>query len=400
MKKTIETSFKRIETKYIVAKDDVKDLIKDLKEYVVEDDYPTSTISNIYFDTENFEVIQDALAKQHRREKIRMRTYIETPQADSPVFLEVKSKDEEGIGHKFRLVATSQAIINLMTDGTVDQQIQDPDLVQEIQRLRKRYGHRLKPRMFIYYDRLSLKEKKSIQGYPYQKIRVTIDQNLVFRDQAVSLFHGKKGEPLLEDDFVIMEIKAPGQEPQWLKDVLEKYGLVKQKFSKYSCAYHKSQGLDYAPRPVAGTFSLIRFRSATSGSRELIAIFLAMIIGLAAGSGYLLLAILSTLSLLGVWLVLENKQSKADHQRRRHLTITVSKQDAVAEQISQLLDQSCSEIDFISVTTAQAGEQLTLNYEVNMKSNIDDFALANLLINKIENCDVALTKKAKKRKNL
>ena len=112
------------------------------------------------------------------------------------------------------------------------------------------------------------------------------------------------------------------------------------------------------------------------------------------------MAILSTLSLLGVWLVLENKQSKADHQRRRHLTITVSKQDAVAEQISQLLDQSCSEIDFISVTTAHAGEQLTLNYEVNMKSNIDDFALANLLINKIENCDVALTKKAKKRKNL
>lgn len=151
---------------------------------------------------------------------------------------------------------------------------------------------------------------------------------------------------------------------------------------------------------VAGTFSLIRFRSATSSSRELIAIFLAMIIGLAAGSGYLLLAILSTLSLLGVWLVLENKQSKADHQRRRHLTITVSKQDSVAEQISQLLDQSCSEIDFISVTTAQAGEQLTLNYEVNMKSNIDDFGLANLLISKIENCDVALTKKAKKRKNL
>ena len=220
MKKTIETSFKRIETKYIVAKDDVKDLIKDLKEYVVEDDYPTSTISNIYFDTEN---------------------------------LEVKSKDEEGIGNKFRLVATSQAIINLMTDGKVDHQIQDPDLVQEIQRLRKRYGHRLEPRMFIYYDRLSLKEKKSIQGYPYQKIRVTIDQNLVFRDQAVSLFHGKKGEPLLEDDFVIMEIKAPGQEPQWLKDILEKYGLVKQKFSKYSCAYHKSQGLDYAPRPVQET---------------------------------------------------------------------------------------------------------------------------------------------------
>jgi len=35
MKKTIETSFKRIETKYIVAKDDVKDLIKDLKKLLL-----------------------------------------------------------------------------------------------------------------------------------------------------------------------------------------------------------------------------------------------------------------------------------------------------------------------------------------------------------------------------
>ena len=39
-----------------------------------------------------------------------------------------------------------------------------------------------------------LKEKKSIQGYPYNKIRVTLDQNLVFRDQQVSLFGGKAGD--------------------------------------------------------------------------------------------------------------------------------------------------------------------------------------------------------------
>ena len=48
---------------------------------------------------------------------------------------------------------------------------------------------------------------------------------------------------------VIMEIKAPGNKPQWLQDILEKYGLMEHKFSKYSCAYHKSQGLPYAPRP-------------------------------------------------------------------------------------------------------------------------------------------------------
>ena len=98
MKKTVETSFKRIETKYVVVKEDLDDLLKDLKKYVVEDDYPISTISNVYFDTEDFDVIQDALAKQNRREKIRMRTYVEHPTVESPAFLEVKSKDAEGIG--------------------------------------------------------------------------------------------------------------------------------------------------------------------------------------------------------------------------------------------------------------------------------------------------------------
>lgn len=80
---------------------------------------------------------------------------------------------------------------------------------------------------------------------------------------------------------------------------------------------------------VAGTFSLIRFRSATSGSRELIAVFMAMIIGLASGTGYLLLAVLFTIFLLAVWLLLENRQSRTDNQRRRLLTINVSHQDMI-----------------------------------------------------------------------
>lgn len=67
--KPLETSFERIETKYMVSKTDLQDLIEDLKDYLVEDDYPTSTISNIYFDTEDFHLIQDSLQGQHKKEK-------------------------------------------------------------------------------------------------------------------------------------------------------------------------------------------------------------------------------------------------------------------------------------------------------------------------------------------
>ena len=86
--KPLETSFERIETKYMVSKTDLQDLIEDLKDYLVEDDYPTSTISNIYFDTEDFHLIQDSLQGQHKKEKIRMRTYLAQPSTNSPAFLE------------------------------------------------------------------------------------------------------------------------------------------------------------------------------------------------------------------------------------------------------------------------------------------------------------------------
>jgi cation transport ATPase len=151
---------------------------------------------------------------------------------------------------------------------------------------------------------------------------------------------------------------------------------------------------------VAGTFSLIRFRSATSGSRELIAVFMAMIIGLASGTGYLLLAGLFTTFLLAVWLLLENRQSRTDNQRRRLLTINVSYQDLIDQKITKALLNFTSESDLISLNTTGGGETMQLVYEVDLNPQVDDFQLTNHLISNIENCDLALTKKAKKKKNL
>lgn len=92
MVKALETSFKRIEKKYVLDKEKLGAIWDDLKEHLVEDDYPTSTITNIYFDTADFQVIQDSIAKKNGREKIRMRTYVTNPTEDSQAFLELKKK--------------------------------------------------------------------------------------------------------------------------------------------------------------------------------------------------------------------------------------------------------------------------------------------------------------------
>ena len=67
--KPIETTFKQIETKYVVSKEILDKLIQDLKEYLVEDDYPISTISNIYFDTEDFDILQEEHLGDKRKKK-------------------------------------------------------------------------------------------------------------------------------------------------------------------------------------------------------------------------------------------------------------------------------------------------------------------------------------------
>ena len=151
---------------------------------------------------------------------------------------------------------------------------------------------------------------------------------------------------------------------------------------------------------VAGTFNLIRFRSATSGSRELIAIFLAMIIGLAAGTGYLALAVLFTVFILAVWLLLEKQQSKSNHQRRRLLTITITNQENQLQTIQSGLSQFCTELDLISIDTSNDGEQLTTVYEVDFKAQTDDFQIIHYLTKEQDTYQVSLTKNAKKRKNL
>ncbi|MFR2192170.1 MAG: hypothetical protein ACLS5G_00680 [Streptococcus sp.] len=53
---------------------------------MLEDDYPTSTISNIYFDTDNFDVIQDALDGNHVKRKSACVPTQPIPKIDSKVF--------------------------------------------------------------------------------------------------------------------------------------------------------------------------------------------------------------------------------------------------------------------------------------------------------------------------
>ncbi|HFU3729974.1 TPA: polyphosphate polymerase domain-containing protein [Streptococcus suis] len=237
----VQKQFKRKETKYIVDKETFALLEKDLKKHMVSDEFATSTITNIYFDNEDFDMIQDSIAKKNGREKIRMRIYDAQPSVSSQAFLEIKKKENK-IGYKYRLTSNPLSVTNYIEKGVVDKTITDEMVTSELEILRARYGT-IKPKMYIYYDRVSYK------GIEDKKIRLTIDKNLLYRDYHVSATDGKFGEALLDPNKVIMEIKVPEQLPDWLLDLLEKYQLEKQSFSKYGNAYklaHQMSGEEIA----------------------------------------------------------------------------------------------------------------------------------------------------------
>ena len=67
---------------------------------------------------------------------------------------------------------------------------------------------------------------------------------------------------------------------------------------------------------VAGTFSLIRFRSAAGGAKEILSIFIATAIGIATGMGLLLLATAFTLLLSAMLIIYENTEFTNASQTR------------------------------------------------------------------------------------
>ena len=88
--------------------------------------------------------------------------------------------------------------------------------------------------MFIGYNR------HSYRGIEDPKVRVTIDREVVYRNYDLDLTAGRHGEPLIEENQVILEIKVNGDQPDWMVEILNRYQVEEISFSKYGRAYSKT----------------------------------------------------------------------------------------------------------------------------------------------------------------
>lgn len=136
---------------------------------------------------------------------------------------------------------------------------------------------------------------------------------------------------------------------------------------------------------VAGTFSLVRFRSAPGTAKEIGAIFMAMAVGLACGMGFMGAAVVFTVIMCVVVLVYEligfGKSNSTGLNKT--INITVPEDLDYSEIFDEVWENYTNKVEMIRVKTTNLGSLNKLTYNITLKEKntekklIDDLRCRN-----------------------
>lgn len=243
--------FNRYEKKYIISDEVFRKLKPMFEEYMEADEHSRSggsyTICNIYYDSENDEIVRKSIEKPVYKEKLRLRSYGVAGPADQ-VFLELKKKFKGCVNKRRTPILLKEAyeyfetgqkpeIKNKISKNIINQQV-----LNEIDFMLRKYPT-LQPKLFLSYDRIAM------FGIENRSFRITFDRNILTRRYDLGLDIGIYGEPLLPADQWIMEVKSENAIPLWLAELLSEYKIYPVSFSKYGMEYQKTirQNMESCP---------------------------------------------------------------------------------------------------------------------------------------------------------
>lgn len=251
-----EDCFVRIENKYLLNDEQAQNLIPILQSYLVNASPVPSTdytiIESVYFDNMDLYSLNEYLAQNNNRSKMRTRKYAPNGCWDNEIFVELKSK-VDGISKKSRLKMTNIDVKNLYTSETLirTSELEFLNTPMKISKIEKRleniniFLNRLKaiPTCKVSYSRIAYESKND-------HFRVTLDKNIKFQmlttlsndickkinsNESFNNIMNLAQEKFSKNSHVL-EIKHSGTIPQWMNDFLNLNNIEKVSFSKYCYA--------------------------------------------------------------------------------------------------------------------------------------------------------------------
>ena len=121
---------------------------------------------------------------------------------------------------------------------------------------------------------------------------------------------------------------------------------------------------------VAGAFSLVRFRSVPGSAREISALFVAMTIGLATGTGYLIAAVIFTLLMGLSSLLLTRLRFGEPKEGIKELRITVPETLDYETLFDDLMAQFTIDNELFRVRTSNMGSLYELTYRITLRNRV------------------------------
>ena len=118
---------------------------------------------------------------------------------------------------------------------------------------------------------------------------------------------------------------------------------------------------------VAGTFALVRFRSAPGSAKEITGLFMSVAIGLACGMGYVGVAVLFFVLMSVYVLGLGAARFGEESEKHRHLKITVPENTDYESLFADLLEKYTAFHELTKVRTTNMGTLYELHYRVVLK---------------------------------
>ena len=227
MSQDMISSFQRYEVKFFLTPEQRECLMPELEEHFEIDRYGLHTISNIYFDTDNYAITRDSIDKPVYKEKLRVRAYGVPEPETGQVFVELKKKYDHVV-YK-RRIAVSVGDANRFLRGGPDPAGADPQITHEIRYFMQRYQP--VPKVYLSYQRIAM------AGRENPDLRITMDQELLWRDYDLDLCKGAYGQRILPENTTLMEIKVPGTMPLWLAHALSSHQIYRSSFSKIGTCY-------------------------------------------------------------------------------------------------------------------------------------------------------------------
>ena len=193
-------TFERYEKKYLLSRGQYEALRRALEGRIVPDRYFKSTVCSLYYDTDDFALIRRSIEAPVYKEKLRVRSYN-------------------------------------VPDGGEAPPPERSQMTRELDWFLR--SNRVAPKVLIACDRTAWVAKDN------GELRITFDENLRWRTDALDLTRGSAGEPLLPPGEVLMEIKMPGASPMWLARLLSDQAIFPRGFSKYGTCYQNEILNDY-----------------------------------------------------------------------------------------------------------------------------------------------------------